>query len=424
MNNNTHQNHPLIPNSQNYVLNRKIISIHSTDRDISKWKHANHFEVQLPCSLDNVQSMRLDTISIPNDQYVFSNEYQNTKLAFSLEAYDQFTYNNYNVITITEGSYTPEELVFEIETKMNKFMSTLNGAPYDGFVCQYNKVTNTFWFGNKIQFFSLRFDIKHDYGLLCPDQTIVWDWYTKWGLPSYLGYQKTIYESTKTPESWNFTTMTKINEGGVFGFDYSKEDADKYWLDGTGDTNYFVDVCHPSSPALTHLAGIQGKYGVTWCYPCNENPYCDTTGPPPPASEDEWRKKAKICNINIIGDTVIYMELDKYNTIDEIDPYSKRTTTKKCNDYHGRVNAAFAKIQLVQPSFSRIFDSRNTFLSNVSHYEPPLERLSRLKFKFRYHDGRLVDFRCQPLSFSIEFNMLRGEQAKALSVRVPAFYNL
>lgn len=125
-----------------------------------------------------------------------------------------------------------------------------------------------------------------------------------------------------------------------------------------------------------------------------------------------------------MGEDVIYMEMDRYNTIDEIAPYSKNTTGERCNDYHGKVNSAFAKIPLICRSFSQIYDSRNAFLSNVSHYEPPLERLSRLKFKFRYHDGRLVDFKCHQLSFSIEFNMLRNEQVRALSVRVPAFYNL
>ena len=45
---NTHQTHPLIPREQTYVLDRKLISFHSIDRDISKWPEANHFEVMLP----------------------------------------------------------------------------------------------------------------------------------------------------------------------------------------------------------------------------------------------------------------------------------------------------------------------------------------------------------------------------------------
>ena len=129
-NQNIHQNHPLIPRQQTYVLDRKIISFHSTDRDISKWPEANHFEIMLPEKLHNVQSMRLDTISIPNDQYVFSTQYQNTKLSFSLKPYAGDTYEDYYTITIDEGSYTPQELVIEIQTKMNQVVTDASGALY------------------------------------------------------------------------------------------------------------------------------------------------------------------------------------------------------------------------------------------------------------------------------------------------------
>ena len=50
--------------------------------------------------------------------------------------------------------------------------------------------------------------------------------------------------------------------------------------------------------------------------------------------------------------------------------------------------------------------------------------LTRLKFKFRYHDGRTVQFKCLPLSFSIEFNMLRDEQLRNRVVRIPGLYRL
>lgn len=433
-NQNTNQNHPLIPRQQTYVLDRKIVSFHSTDRDISKWPEANHFEIMLPEKLHNVQSMRLDTISIPNDQYVFSRQYQNTKLSFSLKPYAGGTYEDYYTITIDEGSYTPQELVIEIQTKMNQVVTDALGTLYPHFVCQYNKVTNTFWFGNTLHFFSLRFDVKHDYGLLCPNQTIAWDRYTNWGLPSYLGYQKTIYESGQKKDGWNLHTKNHEVLGGPFGFDYSK----KLWLGITGSTtNWYVDVVKPDTvQKIDDLAGIIGRYGVNWCWPCNDNrsPYPNVPGraggPPPPAGATDadkratWRKKAKICNINIMGEDVIYMELDRYNTIDEIAPYSKNTSAARCNDYHGKVKSAFAKIPLPCTAFSQIFDSRNAFLMNVSQYEPPLERLTKLKFKFRYHDGRLVDFKCLPLSFSIEFNMLRNEQLRAKVIRKPVMFNL
>ena len=77
---NVQQQHPLIPREQTYVLDRKLVSVHSFDRDIKKWPNSNYFEIDLPQSLQKIQSMRLLNISLPSNQYVFSNEYQNTKL--------------------------------------------------------------------------------------------------------------------------------------------------------------------------------------------------------------------------------------------------------------------------------------------------------------------------------------------------------
>ena len=34
-------NHPLIQSEQTYVLDRKLISIHSVDRDYHKWPNSN-----------------------------------------------------------------------------------------------------------------------------------------------------------------------------------------------------------------------------------------------------------------------------------------------------------------------------------------------------------------------------------------------
>ena len=137
-----------------------------------------------------------------------------------------------------------------------------------------------------------------------------------------------------------------------------------------------------------------------------------------------WQKSAKICNINILGDDVIYMELDRYNSIDEIAPYSENTSGLFNNDYHGKVNSAFAKIPVLSKAFQQVSDTRNTSLMNVSQYEPPIEKITKLKFKFRYHDGRLVDFNCIPFSFTIEFNMLHDQQLRMRNVRVPPLYRL
>ena len=47
-----------------------------------------------------------------------------------------------------------------------------------------------------------------------------------------------------------------------------------------------------------------------------------------------------------------------------------------------------------------------------------------MKFKFRYHDGRLVDFKDNNFNFTIAFNQLKDEIARDYVVRVPEEYNL
>ena len=119
------QNNPLAHIDQSQILKQKIMSIHTTDRDKTKWPYGNEFEIQLPEKMTNVQSMRLVTISLPTNQYVFSNEYQNTKLSFSVTFDSSNNTTNINgkthdyIITIDEGSYSAEQLVTELDNKMN-----------------------------------------------------------------------------------------------------------------------------------------------------------------------------------------------------------------------------------------------------------------------------------------------------------------
>ena len=54
--------------------------------------------------------------------------------------------------------------------------------------------------------------------------------------------------------------------------------------------------------------------------------------------------------------------------------------------------------------------------------EPPIKNVNRLQFKFRYHDGRLVDFKNLPFSFVLEFNMLEKSKHVIKFIRVPHLY--
>ncbi len=385
---NVNQNHPLINRQQNYLLEKKIISFDSRDKDIKQWPKSNIFQVDLPESLSLIQSIRLVSISLPSNQYVFSNKNQNTKFSFSMDISPNIT-QQYE-IEISEGTYTPEQLALEISNLMNAAIINTNIGAYQNinsqtfFVCKYNKIKNTFWFGilgqqpgsgllSTITKFTLNFDKKEKYSIDC-NSIEVWNNYSNWGLPYYLGYEKKSYISTLTPI--NIPASPPGLLGNPFGFNYE-----------------IIDI---------------GSSNTYWLYAKTNNLFVDI-------SKNQ-------CTMNIKGEDWIYMELEKYNGIDEIQPYSNSTRNLYNNDYSGKVNSSFAKIPVENQAFANEFIKNRNILSNISYYTPPLTRINRLKFKFRYHDGRLVDFKCMPISFAIEFNLLRDEPAKRMNVIVPPSY--
>ena len=357
---NVNNEHQLIRRQNTYVLDRKLVTIHSEDRDINKWPHPNHFEVELPEALTNVQSMRLVEIELPNNQYVFSNNNQNIKMQFYVS-----TIATPYTITIQEGFYTPQQMAQEIENLMNAAVP----APYKNFTVYYDPVGQKMFFGNTQHTFTFKFYEKIDYDISCSAivssnySSTIWNQYTKWGLPSYLGFNKNKIKNPINPSDGDYTA-TQITDPYVFEYDNFT------WLT-TG--SYYI------SAPLT------------------------------------------IC---MSGESAIYMEFDKYNSIDELKPYSESTNNMYNNDYNGAVNAAFAKIPVTSVPHSRVFDSRNEFLQNVSQYQPAIDKIKKTKFKFRYHDGRLVDFQDCNFNFTIAFNQLRDEIARDYEIRVPATYML
>ena len=65
--NNLNSQHHIIQNNTNFMIERKLVSIHSIDRDLKKWPNSHHFEIKLPEDMINVQSMRLINISFPSN---------------------------------------------------------------------------------------------------------------------------------------------------------------------------------------------------------------------------------------------------------------------------------------------------------------------------------------------------------------------
>ena len=282
----------LQPNIHTYGEIRQILSIHSEDRDITKYPKSNQFEVDLPVEYKNVTSMRLTNVYFEGTLDVFSTENQNTIL----------TYNQIPHI-IPNGRYDGLAL--------STILTTLLTSPIVDVQVQFNSVGHNFIFQSSSPF-TLDFTKSEVYNS-CNQP--MYPQYANWGLGFYLGFNKEVY--------------TAINVAGTY-----------------------------------RIIAPQRAY--------------------------------------LKGETCMYLEVASYNSMDELQPYSMYST-QQCNAKNGGKHySAFAKIPLNIILFS---DSYNNYFFS----EPPLERLQKLKFKFRYHDGRLVDFGIQPISFDIEINYLRNE---------------
>ena len=505
---NLQTSHPLIKSEQTFVLDRKLISIHSVDRDYQKWPKSNNFGVDLGEAFHNVQSMRLINFAVPSNNYTFSTAYQNTKMTFSYNSTMTINFgdpsgalggwssigthidnvlsaiisevsgpnwydagikpNDINIhvhqlggtaviantqsaasgidpwatmsnpvlveirwtppdfkITIPEGSYSPINLASTLETLMNKkVFNASSGNSYScfpprswvhtnagmllhntntlsnwykdpaqvtnwglkPFIVYYNAVNNKMQIGTRQGEFSLKFAEQEIYDPTCDVNKAIFHQYTKWGFPSYLGFDKATYIGAITDISGNADVYLE-SIGGLY-LDFESVSP---WLipEGTTQMSDISGQTVPLSILNKKVADISGIY-----------------------------------NLDINGEDALYMEIDRYNSIDEIYPYSERTGHLYNNDLGHRTNGSFAKIPLTHLPFGQEMGSRNNFVLNVFHSDPPIQRIDRLKFIFRYHDGRLVDFKNLPFSFTLEFNMLKDEQERGKKIRVPALYNL
>lgn len=346
---NVQNNQPLIPRQQYYTLDRKLVTIHSEDRDVCKWPNANHFEVELPESIQNVQSLRLAETAMPSHFYNISKQFQNNALVY-----------NDILVELPDGFYTPHQLACVLTSLM------------DTITVKYDPIIQRFIFYNtSATLFSLKFDHQICYKDNCDNSKTAWCQPTKWGLGYYLGFDKKKYNSDDT--------STCLPEGIKKLFE--------------GD----------SIPSTT-------------C--CGDLPPYDSI------TTDHYIFSPKFPKLD--GEHVIYMELDKYNSYDEIYPHPSKTSNMYLNTYGGKVKSAFAKIPMLnRPTTcgaNPFFDSRNDTLLNLSVYDPPIERIQKLKFTFRYHNGMLVDFQDVPFSFSIEFNSLRNDIEKVYNVGAPNLF--
>jgi hypothetical protein len=372
------QNHPLIKREQTYFLDRKLVSVHNVDRDINKWPNPSHFEIELPENLLNVSSLRLVNSYIPSNIYTFTNDYQNTKFCFTIQEdisgtsaekthIDLFeSGGNSFTVEIDEGFYTPVELANELQAKLNRNVTeTLQAFPP--------------------------------------------------GLPSSYIYShfRVKYNSTQ-----HKLYIINLRDGFTLQFDK------QITYDGVscGQKTVFGQYSNWGLPY--NLGFNKQQYDISNGVP-DLSFYYDSTvyGPDPSSNGGVVRFAASEDSMDIATSGPIYVELDKYNSMDELDPYVNNTMALFNNDYTGRTNSAFAKIPVLSDPFAHNYESKNA-LSNITFFKTPIPKIRTLKFKIRHHDGRLVDFKRMPFSFTIEANQLIDEQPRNYVVHAPYVYNL
>jgi len=394
--------HPLIPREQTFSVNRKLITVHSEDRDINKWPNANHFELQLPQTYTNVETIALVEYSFPAYYYTFSNENQNTKITFtatiSTAGYGQ---TPSTVVTISPGFYSPTQLAAEMQNQLNLAVRALSIslASYNNFRVFYDEVRQRLLFGNTTDPFTFVYNAPESYdeepcyapcinaaaaaaaASAQPSATIRWNQYTNWGLGYNLGFVKCLPSECGNPNDV---------------FNANKADASAVT---SSQSVYYAVNLSPPAVGYEWLTVSPGATGYVLV-------------PPNPPS--------------LNGASDMYVEIDKYNYLDEMQPYSRHTSNSRNNDYNGIVNSAFAKIPLITKP-TRIVsaleymygDEPQDTSQGFATFFPPLDKLSKLKFKFRYHDGTLVNFGGQNFSFTVALYMYRDEIARSKQLRAP-----
>jgi len=412
MNNTLFNNHPLISNSNQYFYEKKYVSVHSEDRDYIKFPGSAEFEITLPQELLNIASARLYSWSFPANYNVFSAFTYNVTMTFKfitlynpgehgvsdplLEGIFAALYNNIDnpyIVVIEPGFYNPDQMANELTNKFNESVTlaisdffTENAteyaqakslfSTYDRFNIVYNSVEQKLWFGNTADKFILTNDSASFYTKdivepSCIRKTQLPE-YGNWGLPSYLGFSRCPAMSYSSIEEFikgqAVTTAPSLS---------STQKVPRFFYEGptSGNNGYWL---LPGAPDAT-VYFLQAPY-----------------------------------KISFMGPAYIYMEVDGLNCIDETSPWNLSQYTTHNNQTNGVVNSSFAKIPVPTTPISQWFDND---MGPYKYWNPPAERLSKLKFKFRYHNNQLVDFGQFEHSFMLEFNILKPQQERSYSVR-------
>lgn len=275
----------------------KNISIHSEDV-----QNKSSFYIDLPENISNIKSIRITDVCVPT-LITFSKTYKNISVKFNIvfsNNNDEFIKPSEHSFSITEGNYSANQLVMELQNQMNSSVSSV----YDGFKVYYNEVNHSIHFVNVH---------KHYF-----------------------------YFVEESP------LLTRLGIG--------QRHAQNEFFNTNREFMYMNDDENPIKQLINN--GIMEGYVL----------------------KSEKR-------INIIQPEVFYVEVDQFNSMDELVPNQKRAY---------RIDGALAKVNTNQHD-----NKIRTQMINETMLKGIVKRIHRLNVKLRFHNGDLVDFRGQPFSFTI-----------------------
>jgi hypothetical protein len=404
--NNIMNNHSLIENANQYFSVKKYVSVNSEDRDVLKYPMSSEFEIELPQDYVNVASVKLHSWSFPANYNVFSLLNANVHMSYKFinlynpgehkhsdilsEAIFAALYSKINVeisIIIEEGFYNPVQMATELTNKFNEsatviihnFLDDVENVKYAAakslfirytrFQIVYNSVGQKLWFGNTADQFVLlngsTFVVTNELiSQMCGRRHILPS-EVNWGLPPFLGLTKCdSVSNTVLDTNPDFVTKNKKVPRFYYG-DVSEIGDNGYWL-------------LPSEPD-SDVYFFEATY-----------------------------------KINFMGPAYMYMEIAGLNFIDETSPYNISRFTATTNETNGIVNSSFAKIAIPTTPISQWFDNN---MGPYKFFNPPAERIRKLKIKIRYHNGQAVEFGTFDYSFMLEFTLLNPQQERVYSIR-------
>ena len=315
----------------------------------------NVFSIKTPQPYNNVQSLRLTEINFPSKINNFSKNLNNNIFYIN---------NDFSPINIPDGNYTPENLANFLHNNISHHSINVVYLP--------DRQRFLFYSSNH---FSLNFKLNQEN---C----------------NFINPPNSLKHNTNNPRSNNnidvfnmndtINSSLIINEGFLYdiGFDLV--------------VNQNNPVFKKASTDKLPLNKISSIFSST-----TEYNFIISDSPP------RFRDKQPI-----------YMEIDSLNiNYDELNPFPTGTNNMFSNLSNSSTRTAFIKIPpIVYNTGGFQYDKLQ---NSVAFFEAPIKRIQNLKFKFRYHDNKLVDLDNQDVNFTIEINQLRSNIHRDMKIQTP-----